>query len=295
MSGFRTVAQWADAHDAGRSHTTAFRKQVASAVTSANQYIDYTYFSGNPVANFYASSPLEVALIETDRGIALRNIGKSQWLKDFCVMSAAANTTATTSQNQLVTLADYLLYYPFVDTDAVGEVQAMVQSVAVPRYAQGGNVIAVSQSASSTVGTFTMTYTNQDGVSGRVSPPNSTQIVTGGGILLTSATGVAADALRFVKLQAGDTWVRSIEEVAFTAGGGGLMALVIVRPLLNTVITEECRRSFESHGAATHIEALIHTPPAEIKQGAVLGVIGLGNAGSLASSVLSGVLTTQWS
>jgi hypothetical protein len=36
-------------------------------------------------------------------------------------------------------------------------------------------------------------------------------------------------------------------------------------------------------------------PIYEVKSGAVLGFIGLGNAGSLASSILVGVLTTQWS
>jgi hypothetical protein len=51
----------------------------------------------------------------------------------------------------------------------------------------------------------------------------------------------------------------------------------------------------ESYGAATHLESFIHQQTPEVKQGAVLGVVGLGNAGSLAYSILTGVLTTQWS
>jgi hypothetical protein len=77
------------------------------------------------------------------------------------------------------------------------------------------------------------------------------------------------------------------------------MAIVIVKPLFDSINTQECRRTttgnLESYGAATHLESFIHQQTPEVKQGAVLGVVGLGNAGSLASSILTGVLTTQWS
>ena len=66
MAGFRNVAAWAQCFDAGRFHMTAFRKAVASAATVANDFVDYTYFAGNPVANFYASAPLEAAHIEAN-------------------------------------------------------------------------------------------------------------------------------------------------------------------------------------------------------------------------------------
>mgnify|MGYP006362653783 FL=1 len=297
---FRNVSEWAQCFDAGRFHVTAFRKQVASAATAANDFVDYTYFAGNPVANFYASSPLESAYVEANRGIFLRDVGKSQFIKDFCTMSAAASATSTTNQNQRLTLCDYLMYYPFIDTDAVGEQQDMVQTVSLPsRYPKGGQIMCVSQSAASTVGTFTLSYTNQDGVSGRTAQATYTKAVSGGGTIVTSGTNSVAGSLPFVNLQAGDTSARSVESCTFTAAGGGLMAIVIVKPLFDSINTQECRRTttgnLESYGAATHLESFIHQQTPEVKQGAVLGVVGLGNAGSLASSILTGVLTTQWS
>jgi len=300
MSGFANAAEWAACMDAGRFHITTFRKQVASAATVANDFVDYTYFAGNPVANFYASSPLEAAHIEANKGIFLRDVGASQYVKDFCVMTAAASATTTTSQNQRLLLADYLMYYPFIDTDAIGEQQDLIQTVTLPRYAtEGGQIMCVAQSAASTVGTFTLRYTNQDGVAGRTTQTTYTKAVAGGGVLVTSSTNAVAGSLPFVGLQGGDTGVRSVESCTFTAAGGGLMAIVIVRPIFHTQVTQECRRTttgnLESYGAATHMEALIHMPINEVKQGAVLGVIGRGNAGSLASSILTGVLTTQWS
>lgn len=300
MAGFANAARWAECKEAGRFHVTTFRKQVASAATVANDFIDYTYFAGNPVANFYASSPLEAAHIEANKGIHLRDVGSSQYVKDFCVMTAASSATATSNQNQRLMVADYLMYYPFIDTDAVGEQQDLVQAVSLPRYAtEGGQIMCVAQSAASTVGTFTMSYTNQDGVSGRTTQTTYTKAVAGGGTIVTSSTTAVGGSLPFVGLQYGDSGVRSVESVTFSAAGGGLMAVVIVKPIFHTLATQECRRTttgnLESYGAATHMEALIHMPINEIKQGAVLGVVGLGNAGSLASSILVGVLTTQWS
>ena len=296
MTGFRSVAEWANASDSGRVYLTTFRKAVASAATVANDFIDYTYFAGNPPANFYASAPLEAAFVEGIRGITVPNIA-GQFLKSITVMSAASSATGTTNQNQRLLLADYLLYYPFVDTDAVGEQQDMVQAQAIPRYS-GGQVMCVGQSASSTAGTFTMGYTNQDGTAGRVSQSTFTKVIAGGGVVVSSSNNAVTGSHPFVGLQAGDTSVKSIEWVNFSAAGGGLMALVIVKPLFHFYSTQECRRTttgnLESYGAASQFESVIHRNPVEIKQGAVLGVIGLGNAGSLASSVLTGALETTW-
>jgi hypothetical protein len=300
VSGFVGIRDWASAINAGKTHVTTFRKTVASAATVANDFIDYTYFAGNPPANFYASAPLEAAYVESIRGINVPTManGEKQFLKSITGMSAASSATNTTNQNQRHLLADYLMYYPFIDTDAVGELQEMVQTVALPRYTSG-QIMCVAQSASSAVGTFTVGYTNQDGIAGRTSQTTYTKVVAGGGTLVSSATNAVAGSLPFVGLQAGDSGVRSIESVTFTAAGGGLMALVIVQPLFNWYTTQEARRTttgnLESYGAGTYFETVLMRQPVEIKNGAVLGVIGLGNAGSLASSILVGTLETIWS
>lgn len=299
MAGFLNVAAWANAPDAGRIHVTTFRKAVASAATVANDFIDYTYFAGNPPANFYASTPMEAAYVESNRGINIPNIS-GQFLKSITVMSAAASATGTSNQNQRLCLADYLLYYPFIDTDAVGEQQDTIATNSLSRYTDGAGVqmMAVGQSASSAVGTFTVSYTNQDGVSGRTSQSTFTKVIGGGGTIVSSSTNAVSGSHPFIGLQAGDTGVRSVESVTFTAAGGGLMSIVLVKPLFHFYSTQECRRTttgnLESYGAASQFESVIHRNPVEIKQGAVLGVIGLGNAGSLASSILAGTLETIW-
>lgn len=302
MSGFRNVKAWASAPDFGRYHVTTFRKQVASSATVANAFVDYTYFAGNPPANFYASAPLVSALVEDIRGIHVPNVSPmKQFVKSLTVMSAAASATGTTNQNQRMVLCDYLLYYPFVDTDAVGELQEMTQTASLTRYTSGHGVMmmAVSQSASSAVGTFTVSYTNQDGTAGRTSSTTYTKVVSGGGTLVSSTNNAVTGSQPFIELQAGDTGVRSVQSVTFSAAGGGLMAIVLVKPLMHFHCTQECRRTtsgnLESYGAASQVESIIHRQPVELIDGRVLGIVSLGNAGTLASSILTGVLETHWS
>lgn len=296
-AGFGNVGEWAAADEAGQTWATQFRKLVSSTATVTNAWLDYTYFGGSPTANFYASAPLEAALVEAARGIYVPSVAPAkQFLRNLMVMTAAASATSTANGRQRLILADYLLYYPFLDTDAVGEEQPLVNVVTLPRYT-GGRVVAIAQSAASAVGTFTFTYTNQDGVAGRVSPANRTAAVTGGGQVV-GASGTGTSYSPFLDLQAGDSGVRSIESVTMSVGGGGLMALVIVKPLLSHTATQECRTTttgnIESYGAADEFTALIHRQPPEIKDGAVLGILSAGYAGSLASSTLVGLLETTW-
>jgi hypothetical protein len=293
MSGFRTVGDFANADLLGQCWITQFRKAVASAATTTNAWIDYSYFAGSPAANFYASSPSVAALVEASRGIYVPTVSPmTQHLKSMMVMTA--NTTTAVNARQRLVLCDYLLYYPFIDTDAIGEEQLMDNTVPLPRYTSG-RVIAVAQSAASTIGQFTFTYTNQDGVAGRVSQNEFTFAVAGGGQVV-SADGVGASYNPYLPLQLGDTGVRSIESVTFTAAGGGLMALVIVKPLFNGYVTQECRTTTGvAYGAADEFMSLIHAAGApQIKDGAVLNFFAEGTAGSLASSMLVGTLETVW-
>jgi len=297
--GFASVSEYALADEAGRVWLSGFRKAVASAATTTNAWIDYTYSPGSPPANFYASTPLTAAVVEADKGIFTGgNVSPAtKHLKNLMLMSAAASATSTTNGRQQIVVADYLLYYPFIDTDAIGEVQTLDNTVTLPRYT-GGQVVAVAQSAASALGRFTFTYTNQDGVGGRVSQNNFTFIVAGGGQVV-GASGAGASYNPFCYLQAGDTAVRSIEDVTFTAAGGGLMCLVIVKPLLKSVVSQECRRTtsgnLESYGACTELASVIHQAGApRVLDGAVIGMLASGYAGSLATSILSGTLEVVW-
>lgn len=296
--GFANIGEWPDAEDSGQSWITSFRKAPSSVATTTAAWTDYSYYAGSPPANFYASPPLEASLIEASRGIYVPTVAPAtQHLRNLKFMTGASAATSTASARQRLCLADYLLYYPFIDTDAVGEQQDLVNTVTIPRYT-GGQVVAVSQSAASAVGQFTFSYTNDEGVAGRTSQNHFTFAVGGGGQVVATSPGSSASYHPFCALQAGDKGVKSIESVTFTAAGGGLMALVIVKPLLTAYLTQESRRTttgnLESYGACDEFAAMIHARPARIVDGAVLNLLTCGHGGSLASSFLAGLIETTW-
>ena len=293
MPGFSNVGQFAGADELGQCWVTQFRKTVASAATTTGAWIDYSYFAGSPPANFYASAPAVAALVESDKGFKVPTVSPmTQHLKSLNVMTA--NTATAVNARQRLILCDYLLYYPFIDTDAIGEEQTLDNTVTIPRYT-GGRVIAVAQSAASTVGKFTMSYTNQDGVAGKISQASSTFAVAGGGQVVSSQ-GAGASYNPYLPLDVGDSSVSSIQSVTFTGAGGGLMALVIVKPLFNGYVTQECRTTTGvAYGAADEFQSIINSAGApQIKDGAVLNIFAQGTQGSLASSQLVGVLETVW-
>lgn len=303
MAGFRNIREWVQSEDDGRCHYGMFRKFVPSgAITIAGQWFDYSTASSIPVANYYASAPLVAAKIEIDRGIYVPTglSPERQFLRKLTVMSAAAGVTTTTSQNQMLILMDYLLYYPFIDLDAVAEEQTMTNVNVLDRYTDGKGVMMmlVAQSATAGSGSFTVNYTNQDGTAGRVTPTTYCVAAQPSGALV-NATGAATGVHPFIPLQEGDTGVRSIQSVTMVGANGGLGCLVLVKPLQWTYVREECRRPTsspaEDFGDAAEVERirmLSGTP--QIQDGAVLGFIGRTSAGSIASSILVGMIETTW-
>jgi hypothetical protein len=297
--GFTGIREITAADDAGQVWITGFRKLIASPTTTTSAWIDYSYYAGTPIANFYASAPLVSARLDADKGIYTPNTSpKSKHLKNLMLMSNAVSATAVSNARQSLLLCDYLLYYPFIDTDAVGEEQLLENTVTIPRYT-AGQVVAVSQAAAPAVGQFTINYTNQDGVAGKISQNTFTINTLNGGGQVATTSGNFVGYAPFINLALGDTGVRSIESVTFSAAGGGLMALVIVKPIFHAYVTQECRRTtssnLESYGACDEFTSLIHQAGMpEIKDGAVLNFFSQGMAGSLASSALVGVLETVW-
>ena len=302
MSGFRNIKEWVQSEDDGKVHYGMFRKFVPSgAITIAGQWFDYSTASSYPVANYYASSPLISAKIESDRGIYVPCVSpERQFIRKIGVMSSAAGVTTATSQNQILILMDYLLYYPFIDLDAVAEEQSLTNSVALDRYTDGNGVMMmlVSQSATAGGGFFTINYTNSDGVAGRVTEVTYCVAAQPSGAIVNAITN-ASGAHPFVPLASGDKGVRSVQSITMARANGGLAAIVLVKPLMWTYVREECRRPTsspaEDFGDATEVERIrMQSGTVQIVDGAVLGFIGRTSAGSIASSVLVGTLETVW-
>lgn len=283
MPGFKNVRQYVDAVHSGAFVMSSYRKAPTQANTAGN-WMDLSMAAGSPVPNYYASTPLVSAALDGKEGIyhGPAVSPAKTFLRSFSIFSNSANAVAS-----MWYLLDYLLYYPFIDMDAVGEEQVMENTLSPSRYADGAGVRMMMVNVSPSVGggQFTVSYVNQDGVT-KTTPNHfcsaATNIAT-----ITATTGAATGYAPFLQLAAGDSGVRFVNSVTFTVANGGLCAIVLVKPLQTYRIREA--------NTATEVQAVTGTPvmPA-IEDGAYLNLIANTNTGSLVSTIIAGLAEFTW-
>ena len=246
MAGFNSVKEFVDTELDGKSRLYSWRKSPVQA-TTAGLWFDMSMSPGNPVPQYYAASPMvSIRMAQsTDGGLYHgATTGTTKYLQSVISMSNSA-----TGLPMPMILCDYLMFYPFVDEGTTDE-QFMTNSTTIPRYTDGKGVQVMAISVAGRTGgqTFRFTYTNSDGVSGRVSNTVIQNTSTAIGTIVTSAvTPVAASNGPFIGLQSGDKGVRSIESVQMISGPDvGLFTLVLVKPLITSQILEQTAPTEES-------------------------------------------------
>lgn len=279
MPGFNRLKEMKDAYESGKSQFSSFRK-VPSQATTAGVWMDLSMTSGNPVPNYYAAAPLISKTLDGNDGIYHGQAVSP--MEKFLTISTVMTPTAAAAPLSMM-LCDYLMYYPFIDMDSTDQ-QDLTNTVSLPRYASGDGVRMFLVALAPYVGggDFTVTYTNQSGVSGR-----TTGIVranTAGAIanFVHSAPNTANSFGCFLPFQSGDTGVRSVQSVTFTSPIGGLAAIVLVKPIDKTYIRETT--------AAREKQYLVDDKEVlQIYDGAYLNYIALPSA-SIAGAVITGDL-----
>lgn len=287
MAGFANTLELVDAlTDDGQSWIGSFRK-VPSQATTAGVWADLSMAAGKPAPQYYAASPLESAVLDGSRGLDHgRDVAPMRkFLASSLVMGASAGVNTATS----FMFADLLMYYPFIDTDSLDE-QDLVQTVTLPRYSTGEGVqmMLVALAPYVAGGSITVNYTNHEGVAGR-----STGLValnSAGAIAnLMSGGSVTGGRGPFLPLQSGDRGVRSVESVVCTAPNAGLAALVLVKPLATTQLSDA---SLQSCAEKDHLlEGGMMMP--RIEDGAYLSLLAQTGA-TIAAQQIMGTITTVW-
>jgi hypothetical protein len=286
MAGFRNVRAYVDAYDAGKVKISTWRKSPSQA-TTAGVWFDLSMSPGNPIPNYYASSPYVAATLNGNEGIFH---GAAVTPATKRLKSLMALTAVSTALPMNMILCDYLLYYPFVD-QGTNDDQAMTNSVTLPRYADGDGVqaIAVMTNPQVTGGaTFNFDYTNQDGTPGKTSRTVACNTTTAIGNLINTASATLNASSPFIPLADGDTGIRSIETFRMVAGSDvGLICLVLVKPLARIMI-----RGID---APTEVDFLVNGPSLPvINDGAYLNFVCLPN-GTLAATPIHGIAEFIWS
>lgn len=224
-----TQKQAAAAIGLGRSWIGMMRR--AGPAMTAGLWADLSYAAGIPVANYYASAPLESAVLPGRDGIDIGPnpaSGMSKYLNRVLILPPVATGILQ------FRVHDVCLYYPFIDGD--GGFQEMVNTTPMPRY--GGadcKIMAVSQGLGTAAVDVVVTYTNSAGVPGR-QVTATLNLLAPAGTLTSSNAGVTAVNFPcgpYLPLAGVDDGVLSIQSVEPLTAGGGIFALVIVKPLLN--------------------------------------------------------------
>lgn len=284
MPGFANVTAFAAAYDEGRTSFCSFRK-VPSQASVTNWWVDLSMAAGNPLPNYYASSPLVAATLDPYRGIyhGASQAPASKHLAEFGVM-----TPSGTLLGQFC-LLDYLLYYPFVDMDTL-DAQLMDNTVVLPRYEDGDGVRVMAVAVAPTVGggQFTFDYENQDGVV-KTSPIQYCATTAASIASLVCGQPAVANSVAapFLTLANGDRGVRRIIGVNMLVPNGGLMALVLVKPLMNCAIREANTMS-----EVSFVRERAYAP--RILDGAYLNLITC-PSGSVGNNAFAGYAKFVWS
>ena len=290
MTGFANARQLADAVDAGRYLYASFRKQ-ATQTTGAGIWFDLSMSPGNPAPNYYIGSPNVFVPLKqsTDGGLrhggGVNAAGQKKFLRKLMAL-----TPTSTAAPLACKLLDYVGFYGFIDESVLDE-QAMDNTTPLPRHVTGTGVQMMPVVVAGQTGgqTFTVNYTNQDGIAGRITPTvtMSTQFVNGTILHSLGAGAAYANNGPFLPLQTGDSGVRSVQSVTIGGVGDvGLFALVLVKPLA----------TFSLFGidAATEVDYFTDMASMpEIVDDAYLNFIALPN-GTLSGAPIHGLLETTW-
>lgn len=231
----RNVREFVQSGNNGEGHTSFFHKTTLPT-PATGWMIDLSMGAGTPKYNAYVGSQnTATALIGSGNdGIYLGPnppSGQTRYINRVLIQPTGSSLVPATFY-----LLDYLLFYPLIDGDDT-DAQNMDNTVTLPRNTSGEGVriMLVCTTPMTSAVSFTISYTNSDGVSGRT----ATGFVNGAssqtGYIIHRNTNTATSGVTpFVSLQDGDSGVQSIQSIQLGGGAGGFFCAVLVLPKLTT-------------------------------------------------------------
>lgn len=283
----QTIRSIVDAELDGKTRFSEFVKNI-NQVTTAGLWYDITGAAGNPRAKqWFDAAPLTAQQIKqsTDGGIYHGHAptGQTKFLR-FLRCACASATPLPMS----VMLMDFLLYYPSIE-DGNTDPQTMDNTLTLPRYTDGKGVQIMAVTISSRTGgqSFSVNYTNSEGTAGRVTPNAVQNAAAAPGTITTASTATnRAPPGPFIALQGDDKGVRSIESVTMNGADTGFFALILVKPIAQTII--------RGNDAPYDKDLLLFANELEtVQDDAYLSLIVLPN-GSLTGLAVRGGIRTIW-
>ena len=241
---------------------------------------------GNPAPKYWFGTPLAATPISQSQDLGFFHGSSVSPAEKYIYRTTLMTSSATTFRFGYI--MDYLMYYPLID-DGTTDPQIMDNTQTLPRYTDGKGVQMMAISVAGRTGgqSFYVTYTNQDGVTGRTSGTVVQNTSAALGAVVTSNTAGTGNTPLFIPLQEGDTGVRAVESVVMIGADVGLFSIVLVKPLVTVGVQEANVPQEESH-------VYEKTMLAEIKPDAFLGAVVF-PSGSLSGVSFLFDIQTIWS
>ena len=288
----QSIDQLVSAISAGQTTRYDWNKITGGSAYTAGRWYDGSMLNALPIANAWAGTALNWRTCDESTGNGTQIFGiphggnVSPLVKHLLNMNAWG--TAATSVPGTLMLVDLQGYYPGISNNTTSA-QTLVGTPTL-RYTNGEGCRMYwvqTAVAGATAQNIALSYTDQDGNAGNAL--GATVAMTASGIAgHISHAGTAANNYGpFLPLASGDTGVRSVQTVTFSAANTGTGALCIARPLAQITLSVA--------GLMTEKDLLNQIPSLPIiKDGACLVWLYGAGAATAASTTLAGGIEVVW-
>lgn len=289
----------------GKFYRSDWNKNAhGTTAQTAGQWYLLSQTGGNPAASSILGTGTNLALQQlfdttaTAAGILHGgDVGGGTGYKH--IINASAFSAALTSAPCVFMLVDLLAFYPITTVTTTGA-QTLGNTLAIPARDRTGTANGVGVQAllvpSTATGagtpTVTLTYTNAAGTAGRTTPslPALPTINATAPISQVAYSGTGAGKYGpFIPLANGDTGIRSVQSINFSATmTSGVMNLILCRPLLTLPVT--------TIGVAAERDLINQLPSApKVYDGSCLAWVMYAGAATPTNTAYYGHLDFAWS
>lgn len=288
----QSIDQLVSAISAGQTTRYDWNKITGGSPYAAGRWYDGSMLNALPIANAWAGTALNWRACDESTGNGTQVFGiphggnVSPLTKHLLNMNVWG--TAATSVPGTLMLVDLQGYYPGISNNTTSA-QTLVGTPTL-RYTNGEGCRMYwvqTAAAGATAQNIALSYTDQAGNVG--SALGATVAMTASGIAgHISHAGTAANNYGpFLPLASGDTGVRSVQTVTFSAANTGTGALCIARPLAQITLSVA--------GLMTEKDLLNQIPSLPvIKDGACLVWLYGAGAATAASTTFAGGIEVVW-
>lgn len=296
MAAINGIADVVGNEISGRMRNYFFRK-TPSQTTTIGIWFDLAMSPGMPTPKYWFDAAPLVAkgIYQSTDGGYFHGANVSPGEKYLRSLMVGAHSTSTTNAAPInAVLLDYLLYYPSVD-DGTTDEQLMDNTVTLPRYTDGEGVqmMAVTTGLRTGGQSFSVKYTNQDGVTGKISPTVVQNAAAYIGSITNSDRAISGSASWMIPLADGDTGVRKVESVTMNGVDVGLFSIILVKPLAQICFRESQISTAGTINTPNEKDFLLYGEMPRIYDDAYLNMVVLPQA-SLATTILAGTLKVIW-